>query len=161
MNLKLSILLLIFIIVFCVFISYKKTNNAIEGFDPLDEINKLTVLDELFTNVNNHEVSLSVFSNYNNISEIKIEPKNSISDNITSLFEIIIRHDDMISNLKPNYKKSRTISELKNGEYIGKTEDYETNTLYGIKKVIQYQDDFIKKLFDTAETNIKSIYGIN
>ena len=159
MNLKLSILLLIFIIMFCVFISNKK-NKSIEGFEPLDEINKLTVLDELFTNVNNHEVSLSVFSNYNDISEIKVDATNSISENIMSLFEVLIRHDDIISKLKPSYKKSKTISELKDGNYIGKTDDYETNFLYGVKRVIEYQDEFIKKLFNTAETNIKSIYGL-
>lgn len=160
MILKLTSLLLIFIIMFCVFIYNKKTNNSIEGFEPLDEINKLTVLDELFTNVNNHEISLSVFSNYNDISEIKVDATNSISDNIMYLFEILMRHDDIISKLKPSYKKSKTITELKNGNYVGKTDDYETNFLYGVKRVIEYQNEFIKKIFNTAEINIKSIYGL-
>lgn len=159
MNIFLYILSLVFIIILFTFFSLQynlKNNQKIKYFenfvnlsnpDPtnvkdiqdVSDTDKLTILSEIFKNINNHEILISIFDDTYKAYNIKLNSNIQLNDNIKNTFSLLKKQDNKIKDLlNGNYIPSKTldklidgtiftslITDLKKIQNIPKTDDYE------------------------------------
>lgn len=136
MNIFLYILSLIFIIILFAFFSlryYSKNNQKIKYFenfvnlsnpDPtnvkdiqdVSDTDKLTILSEIYKNINNHEILISIFDDTYKADNIKLNSNIQLNDNIKNTFFVLKKQDNKIKDLlSGNYIPSKTLDKLIDG----------------------------------------------
>lgn len=122
---------MIFIIILSAFFSvqYKTMNNletfidlsnpdptAVKDIQNVSDTDKLTVLSEIYKNINNHEILISIFDDTYKADNIQLNGNMELKDNIQNTFPILKKQDNKIKDLlNGNYIPSKTLDKLIDG----------------------------------------------
>jgi len=152
------ILLLVLIIIFSIGISANSKEGFVDYMNPMPEMvkdirqtsdsDKMIILFEVYSNVQKHEKAMSIYDPAYKPIEVKMNPKNSILDNIKRLYPILYKQDkELIILTKNEYVPSKTLQQLMDGSLINPMKD-------DLTKIMNYP---AHPIMDQPETDIPKI----
>jgi hypothetical protein len=153
------ILLLVIIIFFSIGSSAAKRKEGYVDFmspnpDMVKDIrqtsdsDKMIVLFEIYSNVQKHEKAMSIYDPAYKPIEVKMDPKNSVLDNIKRIYPILYKQDkELIILTKSEYVPSKTLQQLMDGSLIKPMKD-------DLTKIMNYPG---RTVMDQPETDIPTI----
>jgi len=152
------ILLLVIIIIFSIGISVKTKEGYVDFMAPNPDIvkdirqtsdsDKMIILFEVYSNVQKHEKAMTIYDPAYKPIEVKMNPKNSILDNIKRLYPILYKQDkELIILTKNEYVPSKTLQQLMDGSLIKPMKD-------DLTKIMNYPS---RPIMDQPETDIPTI----
>jgi len=158
------------------------SNSGPNGPIILTQEDKYIVMGEIIENIKNHEMLLNIYDNTYEISNLQYTPTSSLYDMYTIILPLLKKQDQEISKLKDDYILSTTIRTLQyyTSQYLGIPDDKEPvptllggstipvynlpdkeiAILYGIRQIIEYQDNAIQSISTKASNYIKAVYGV-
>jgi hypothetical protein len=152
------ILLLVLIIIFSIGISTNSKEGFVDYMNPMPEMvkdirqtsdsDKMIILFEVYSNVQKHEKAMSIYDPAYKPIEVKMNPKNSILNNIKRLYPILYKQDkELIILTKNEYVPSKTLKQLMDGSLIKPMKD-------DLTKIMNYP---ARPIMDQPETDIPTI----
>jgi len=153
------ILLLVIIIIFSMGSSAAKTKEGfVDYLNPMPEMvkdirqtsdsDKMIILFEIYSNVQKHEKAMTIYDPTYKPIEVKMNPKNSILDNIKRLYPILYKQDkELIILTKNEYVPSKTLQQLMDGSLIKPMKD-------DLTKIMNYP---ARPIMDQPETDVSKI----
>lgn len=152
------ILLLALIIIFSIGISSNSKEGFVDYMNPMPEMvkdirqtsdsDKMMILFEIYSNVQKHEKAMNIYDPVYKPIEVKMNPKNSILDNIKRLYPILYKQDkELIILTKNEYVPSKTLQQLMDGSLIKPMKD-------DLTKIMNYP---AHPIMDQPETDIPTI----
>ena len=109
---------------------------------------KMIILFEIYSNVQKHEKAMSIYDPAYKPIEIKMDPKNSVLDNIKRIYPVLHKQDkELIILTKNEYVPSKTLQQLMDGSLIKPMKD-------DLTKIMNYPG---RTAMDQPETDIPTI----
>lgn len=102
---------------------------AVKDIQDVSDTDKLTILSEIYKNINNHELLISIFDDTYKADNIKLDSNIEINGNIKKTFAVLKKQDNKIKDLlSGNYIASKTLDQLIDGSIF-------TSLISDLKKI--------------------------
>jgi hypothetical protein len=169
------ILLLVLIIIFSIgTTSLVKTKEGfVDYMNPMPEMvkdirqtsdsDKMIILFEIYSNVKKHETAMSIYDPAYKPIDVKMNPKNSILDNIKRLYPILYKQDkELIILTKNEYVPSKTLQQLMDGSLINPMKDDLTKIMnYPAHPIMDQPETDVNKILDDSKKYQERVDKIN